>query len=111
MAWRWDAPAKIGLAARDGICRPRYDRAARQWDALVKIRYGSAAMGCAGKNRRWDAPAKIGNDGAAMDAPDEIGDGMCRPRLAMVARRLDAPAEIMVARQWDAPAEIMVARQ
>ncbi len=83
-----------GLAARDGICQPRYDRAVRRWDAPAKIsdrgwwrgnntparirmvvrqgdapakiRDGGATMGCAGLNRHWDAPANIGDGGTAI---------------------------------------------
>jgi hypothetical protein len=81
------------LAARDGICQPRYNRVARQWDAPAeisnrqwwrgnntpakirmaarqgdapaKIRDGGVTMGCAGLNRQWDVPAKIGDGGVA----------------------------------------------
>ncbi len=72
MAQQWDAPAKIGLAARRG-------------DAPAKIRDGGTTMGCAGLNRQWDAPAKIDDGGAAIGcASQDKGwwhdDGMRRPK-------------------------------
>ncbi len=69
MAQRWDAPAMIGLAAWDGICQPRYDRAVRQWDAPAEI-----------SNRQWwrgnnSTPAKIRMAARQGDAPAKIRDG------------------------------------
>jgi len=56
----------------------------RRWDALTEIGDGGMAMGCASLGRQW-----------------WHGEGMRRPKRAMVAWREDAPAKNG---RWDAPA-------
>ena len=57
--------------------RLKYDRAVRRWDAPTEIGDGGMAMGCASLGRQW-----------------WHGEGMRRPKRAMVVRRGDAPEKM-----------------